>query len=183
MANERTPAWKISTFGFTSGVSASDVSRWPPPVVLRMPTRLPATPRLALRITVVGPPTTAPWTPASVVIAASSPSPCSPLSPACQRHTWSSVASPRGLAWNVTPASDTSTIDRTSRSIGVTDSPPINSRRVPRSTPVVTRRPSGRNAGTPGTRSIHSSLVLARDDGGRAGGRVDAQHHRAALIA
>ena len=113
-------------------------------------TRLPARSRVALRITVVAPPTTAVWTPGVGGHRRESRRRAS----ATRGVRWRRRV---GLAWNVMPASDTSTTERTSRSIGVTDSPPTSRRRVPRSWPVVTSRPSGSNAGTPGTRSTHSS--------------------------
>ena len=66
---------------------------------------------------------------------------------------------------------------------GVTGSPSTTSRRDVRSATVVTRRPSGRNAGTPGTRSTQASSCVFGDDGCRAGVGVDAQQLDAALIA
>ena len=119
MAMPRSPAAKSSTSGLTRGCSANEVSRWPLEVTIRAP----GSSSVAERTTVVGPPTTAVWTPRSVVIGVSSSS--------VHFQTWSSVASSIGLAWNRMLPSLAAMTLRTWMSVGVTGSPSTARRRDP----------------------------------------------------
>ena len=138
-------------------------------------TRAPGSSSVEERTTVVDPPTNAVCTPDSVVIAVSSPS--------AHFHTWSSVASPIGLAWKWMASAVASITPRSCRSTGVTGSPSINRRRAPSRSPAVTRRPSGSRRGQAGDEIDPRVVVVVGGDVGPAGRRVDAQRHRPALVA
>ncbi len=183
MARRRSPTCRISTFGDTSGHSASEPmtnSRTSSgPRSVRTVVDEPACSSVADRTTVVAPPTTTEWTPGLSTRATTSlPS---------HRNTCSTVASSIGLAEKTTVSPVAAATARTCRSAGVTGSPSTSSRRAPSRSAVVTSRPSPSRVGTPGTSSTHDVVVVVRQHRGLAAGRVfariDSQDHRPLLIA